>query len=737
MLLMVPAMAWAQRTDKIKGEVREDSEHEHKHPLVGANVYWLGTTKGTATDESGGFKLERIDDQSKLVISYIGFVNDTIETKDKSYISVSLKESMTLEAVEIVGEKRSTEIDYLNSKKVEQISEKELLKAACCNLSESFETTPSVDVSFTDAVTGTRQVQMLGLAGPYTQITRENMPDIRGLSSVYGLTYTPGTWISGINLSKGTGSVVNGFESIAGQIDVNLRNPADMDKAYFNLYANEGGRVEANANLHTDIGKNVGTALLLHGKSNSVRHDRNEDGFMDHPLGKQFIALNRWELYSDKGLHMQVGGKYTLIDNLGGQMDYESSDKGSTNAWGMEQKVNRVEGWAKIGKVFQDQPWKSIGFQMSAAAHDQKSSFGLRNHDAKQNSLYGNLIYQTIIGNTNHGIKTGASIQYDDYEESLNENSYDRTEVVPGAFVEYSYNHDDKISVVGGLRADHHNHYGAFITPRLHTRYQLTENTVVRASAGRGLRTANILSDNNGLLASSRAIIIEGAGSDNPYGLDAEVAWNYGLNITQYFNIDYREGSMSLDFYRTDFQNQIVVDLDRNAQEAHFYNLKGESYSNSFQAQLDYELIKRLDMRIAYRWFDVWTTYSDEQLQKPLVSPHRAFVNLAYASRKHWSFDYTINWQGSKRLPDTSDNPAEYQLDKESPDFVLMNAQVSKSWKEGKFEVYVGVENLLDYRQDTPIVAADDPFGPYFDSSMVWGPIFGRNTYAGLRFKIF
>ncbi|MEM6348547.1 MAG: TonB-dependent receptor, partial [Bacteroidota bacterium] len=257
----------------------------------------------------------------------------------------------------------------------------------------------------------------------------------------------------------------------------------------------------------------------------------------------------------------------------------------------------------------------------------------------------------------------------------------------------------------------------------------------LRLSAGRGQRTANIFAENSGLLASSRRVIIRGGDSDKPYGLDQEIAWNYGLNLTQLFTLDYREGSISFDFYRTDFVNQIVVDVDQSPRQVVFYNLDGKSYSNSFQAQLDYELIKRLDLRLAYRWFDVMTTYDGRLRQKPLISAHRAFVNLAYESRNYWKFDLTLNWQGKKRIPFTSRNPDSYRLSQIAPAFFLLNGQITKTWQE-KFDVYLGVENLLNFTQENPILASDDPFGRNFDSSLIWGPIFGRNVYLGLRYSI-
>ncbi|MFC2124924.1 TonB-dependent receptor domain-containing protein [Bacteroidota bacterium] len=720
-----------QDNSRIEGKVVGQDE-----PLIGANVYWLGTQTGTTTDEDGSFHLDRIAGKNELVISFIGFQNDTLNVTTQNFLEVELTGSVELEGVEVFHRRKSTEVDYLNPIHTNLINDKELLKAACCNLSESFETNPSVDVSFTDAVTGTRQIQMLGLSGPNIQITRENMPDIRGLSAIYGLTYIPGTWVESIQLNKGTGSVANGYESIAGQINVNLRNPASMDRVYLNAYANEGGRFEFNTNLRADIGKNWGTGLLLHGKNNSVKHDRNDDGFLDMPIGNQFIALNRWELYSDRGLHLQLGAKGTYIDNLGGQVDFNpDNDKGTTNSWGMQLLQKRIEGWGKIGKVDQKNPYRSMGLQLSAAYHEQESYFGLNNYDASQGSFYANLMYQGIISNTNHKIKTGVSLQYDDYDEVFNNVDYSRKEIVPGGFLEYTYTFLDKFGAVSGIRVDNHNLFGTFITPRLHLRYALSETTVLRASGGRGQRTANIFSENNGMLASSRQFIIEGDDSNKPYGLNPEIAWNYGLSLVQEFAIDYRDGLFTVDFFRTDFENQIVVDRDRNPQEAVFYNLDGKSYSNSFQVQLDYEVIKRLDARLAYRWYDVNSTFDEQLLQSPLVSNNRAFLNLAYSSIDYWRYDFTLNWQGSKRIPGTSANPEPYILEDNSPDFFVVNAQISKTWRE-KFEVYVGVENLLNYRQEDPILSSEQPFSPYFDSSLVWGPIFGRNTYLGLRFWV-
>ncbi len=734
LFLFFPSSLWAQQGEAyLKGKVTELTADGTVFPLVGANVYWLGTTQGMATNPNGEFSLQRLPSLSEIVVSFVGFKTDTVNVKEANTITIQLT-PLALSEVEVFYQQKTTEVSYIDPIKTENIGEEELLKAACCNLSESFETNPSIDVSFTDAVTGTRQIQMLGLAGPYTQIMQENLPSIRGLSAIYGLTFVPGTWIESIQLNKGTGSVVNGYESIAGQINVELRKPETAERMNLNTYANEMGRLEFNANFAKKLNSKWSTAVLLHGKNNTSKWDRNEDGFLDNPLGQNFIGLNRWKYVGENGLRVQFGVKGTYIDSEGGQLENRSNNL--TERWQMQLDIKRLEGWAKIGKVYEAMPWKSIGLQMTAGTHQQNSYFGRNNYNATQNTAYANLIYQSIIGNTNHNIKTGATFQYDEYLETLNETDFNRTEIVPGAYFEYAYNGNDKFNLVAGFRTDYHNLFGLFFTPRLHMRYALRENTILRLSAGRGQRTANIIAENNGLLASARQLVIRGnTGGNKPYGLDQEIAWNYGLNLMQYFIFAKREAVLSVDFYRTDFQNQIVVDLDQSPQQAVFYNLEGESYSNSLQVQIDYPLFERFDVRLAYRWFDIKTTFGEQLLQKPLVAAHRAFANLAYETKSKWKFDYTVSWQGEKRIPFTGSNPTAFQLAERSPSFVLMNAQVTKVISQG-FEVYVGAENLLNFRQENPILSSEQPFGAYFDSSLIWGPIFGRNIYLGIRYRI-
>ncbi len=752
-IFMVIVLTFGARTvqaQKLMGLVVEKNAEGVDEPLPGANIFWLGTSTGTTTGENGVFMIDRQEGANKLVVSFVGYRTDTVSIINQSSIKVTLQSDKYLKEVTVQGWKPSSGIDQLRGINTVIMTEKELFKAACCNLSESFETNPSVDVAFTDAITGTRQIQMLGLAGPNTMISIENMPGVRGLASSQGIQFIPGTWINSIQVTKGVGSVVNGYESIAGQINVEMKKPQESEKLFINGYVNQSARSEVNLNYSVVTGDKWATAFLLHGSTRPLEMDENDDSFLDFPTGSQLNFINRWVYNNNKGLLGQVGVKILTDGKQGGQTGFHAEhDKFTTNRYGFEINTKRYEAWGKIGYQFAGKPYKSVGLQLSGVKHEHESYYGLNLHDGEEKSFYANLIYQSIIRNTSHKFKSGLSFLYDDFDEVLSiyqgivfegsapvaSSNFDRTEVVPGAFLEYTYDDLEKFSVIAGVRVDQHNLFGTIFTPRLHVKYNLTNTTTLRASAGKGTRVANVLSENTGVLASARTFVFSDLQTNKAYGFKPDVAWNYGLNFSQDFTLDYRSGSVTIDYYFTDFQNQVVLDLDRTAREARFFGLNGKSYSHSAQFQVDYELMRRFDLRMAYRWLNVKTDFTEGLLTKPLIPEHRAFVNLAYETKNKWKFDYTVQWLGKQRIPDTSQNLPEYQLPEYSPDYFLMNAQITKDFGD-KWSVYLGVENIGDYKLDNPIVSASDPFGPNFDASMVWGPIFGRMAYAGFRFRI-
>ena len=619
------------------------------------------------------------------------------------------------------------------------MNSEELLKAACCNLAESFETNPSIDVNFSDALTGTRQIQMLGLKSPYLLITQENIPSIRGASQVFGLTFTPGTWVESIQISKGAGTVVNGYESISGQINTELVKPFSDSPFFVNAYGSVNGRLEFNTHINKKVNDKWSTGLYVHGNYRGERFDKNGDNFLDMPLANQINVMNRWQYTNqEKGWVSFINLRYLSDNKQTGQIDFDKSiDRGTTNAWGSEIKTNRFDFSAKVGYVFPELPFQSFGFQMAYSNHEQDSYFGLRDYEIEHQSVYSNFIFNSIIGDTRHKFKTGLSFTHDNYNELVLTGNFNRIENSVGTFFEYAYDNLENLSFTAGIRLDHHNLLGTFVTPRLHLRYVPWEGATLRGSVGRGIRSANIFAENQQLFASSRAINIANT-NGAIYGLNPEIAWNYGVSYLQKFNLFGNKADVTFDFYRTDFENQVVVDWE-NSQQISFYNLNGKSIADSFQVELNYNLSKGLDFRTAYKYFNVITDYNSGRLQKPLQPRNRWFANLSYETEKsadrQWRFDITFNTIGEQRLPDTSINPVQYRLPSTVDGYSLLNSQITKVFSK-KFEVYFGGENLTNTRQLNPIVASDDPFGPNFDTTIVYAPIFGRMFYTGLRFRI-
>ncbi|WP_439152949.1 TonB-dependent receptor [Winogradskyella sp.] len=736
-LFLLPLLSFSQ--EQLKGMVLENSA-EKENPLPGANVYWLGSSVGTITNDDGTFSLPYKFSYNNLVISYVGFKTDTLTVTENKFIRHVLQSTDELDAVTVTARKQATSKSYLKTTNTMFVSSDELLKAACCNLSESFETNPSIDVNFADAVSGTKQIKMLGLNSPYILISTENIPAIRGASQAYGLSFIPGTWVESIQITKGAGSVVNGFESIAGQINAELVKPNTDDKLFINAYAGINGRLELNTHFNQKVSDKWSTGFYIHGNLRNQKFDRNDDSFLDVPLKEQINVMNRWQYTNgEKGIVSFINLRYLNDNTQSGQVDFNpDTDQGTTNFWGSEINTERFELTTKLGYVNPAVPYQSLGFQTAFSYHKQDSYFGLNLYDIEHNSFYSNLVYNSIISDSRHKIKTGVSFTYDHYNELVNTGMFERTENSVGGFFEYAYDNLDKLTLTAGIRVDQHNRLGFFVTPRLHLRYTPWEKSALRASVGRGKRSANIFAENQNMFSSSRQINILNSGGEI-YGLDPEIAWNYGVSYLQGFNLFGRSADITFDFYRTDFQNQVVVDWE-NPFEINFYNLDGESYANSFQFEFNFNAFEGFDLRTAYKYYDVKTDYNSGQLEKPLIPKHRLFANASYETvlkenGAQWKFDATYNWLSSQRFPSTDLSPVEFQLDDYSPTIGTLNLQVTKVFSP-TFEVYLGGENITNVRQDNPIISADNPFGSNFDSNFVYGPIFGSMFYTGLRFRI-
>ena len=682
----------------IEGTVYEEVNGK-KQPLPGANVYWKIANVGTVTDEHGHYSIEIHPTYKCLVFSFVGYVNDTVHhMAEPQHYDHVMSTPITLSEVEVAARQKAQYVNALDPMHVEHITGEALRRCACCSLAESFETNASVDVAYADAVTGAKQIELLGLSGLYTQMMTENMPNFRGLASAFGLGYVPGTWMHGISVSKGTSSVRNGYESISGQINVDFKEPQDdhAEKVFINGFVNSMAMTELNFNTRVNVGERDGLLLLGHVGHNFMKMDGNGDGFLDDPMTTQYSAFLRYNHPNTGHFGCKLGVKALKETRSSGQMDGD---------YGIGINTERYEAFAKTGFIF-DRPETSLGIQQQLTYHKLNSYFGLKDYNATQLSYYVNVLFDSYIVNDHHKYSVGASYSYDRYDEYQNflmttqeAGPKRRVEQVPGAFAEYVFSDDHHWTVIGGFRADYNTYYERmFYTPRLHVRFRTHDELALRLSAGKGYRSPNVLAENSTMLASSRAIRF----LEQP---KMEEAWNYGVNISKHFDVGEKEIQLLVDAYRTDFVNQIILDRDADAHEIRIYNLNGKSYSS---------------LR-----------------EKPFVNRYKGLLTLSYAPGT-WQFDLITQFNGDSRIPDMSGNTtavADGQNLERSPFYVIMNAQITKRLGE-HWEIYAGGENLTNYKQKHPLVAASEPFGNDFDASMVWGPLSGIRGYVGFRFQM-
>ncbi|NBX81239.1 MAG: TonB-dependent receptor [Flavobacteriales bacterium] len=718
---------------QIKGLV-QGSDSTTKKPLFNAKIKLLNAKTGVLTSEEGTFEIvlpKNLPDT--LVITAMGYHSDSIIVrKNDRFVSLNIvlySENLLPEI--IVEYRKSTHgISRMKTLHVEELTSGELRKAACCNLSESFETNASVDVSITDAVSGAKKIQMMGLDGVYTQIQMENIPYLRGLESSFGLQSISGTWIESIQITKGTGNVVNGYESMAGLVNLEIKKPKEMEKFFANVYQNIFGRSEVNLNSGQIINDKWSTGTLAHASKVYGNIDHNHDGFRDLPMGDNIAFMNRWD-YGGKNKEIQFGINAYQDRKVGGQTTFYRGlgiEPNPNSSYGVILNSKHIDIFAKTG-FFGKKPMQSLGIVYNLKYQDMNGQFGIRPFSGIEKRAYINAIYDDIISTSDHKIKVGMSLVALNIFQKADSLSENRNEIVPGIFSEYTFT-GSRFTGVIGARYDYHNLFGSQFSPRIHAKYTLSEKTDLRLTTGKGWRVPNYMIDNISLLANSKQWIA-------PLNTQPEISWNFGGSIVQEFTLFNQKANITFDFYHTLFRNQLVVDRDVSLNTIVFSNLKNSSFSNSFQTELSFSPIKNFDVRFAFKILDVKAKYGGEIRQQVMIPRQRGFINLAYKSRdKRWFFDFTCSVFGSSRLPVQVDpsNPSNEIFDTKSKIYPMINSQITHVYK--KWEFYLGGENLLNFKQQNPIVDAQNPFSTKFDATNIWGPIMGINIYTGVRFSI-
>lgn len=775
LFVCIAASAYAQ---DITGTVT-DTEN---NPMPGASVYWADTNVGTAASIDGKFRLHRVKGYDTLVASFLGYENDTLHVDDTmSQVQLKLRQGVALETVVVEGNLGGNYIRHDGILKGETISFAGLCKMACCNLAESFENSASVTVGYSDAISGARQIKMLGLAGTYTQILDENRAIMRGLSAPYGLSYTPGMWLNSIQVSKGISSVTAGHEAITGQINLEHRKPTDDERLFLNLYFDSELKPEVNLSSAIPVTKDkrLSTVILAHGSMDTKSYDHNGDGFRDLPLSRQFDIANRWLYQADNGMQVRWGVKYINDYRLGGQMDYRKKMKNEMLHWidesqpdhynhnrpyGSEVKNEEVNAYFKLGmpvgkSVFdkdeQDEMRSNFAVVVDFDHFNEDAYFGAFNdYSGRQNMLNANAMYVhyfTYRSSLISGISASSRWVDENLMQNLgimqnwggsiilNNKVLDSKRLEPeiGAYMEYTYSIKDKLSVVAGLRYDYNFYFRKnMITPRAHVKWNITPTTVFRASAGLGYRPTDVITDNIGILATGHQI----------YGVPdyyrdlnrMETALTAGGSLTQTIStINHNDMTISFDYFRTQLFHSVIVDQEYIYGATFIYDTNKKSFTNSYQVDLTWTPIERFDIFATFRYTDSKYTVRREGggyelVERPLVNRFKTLLNLQYATRmRKWTFDVTAQLNGRSRIPQTEpDIPSAY-----SPVYPMFYAQVSRRIKH--WDIYIGCENIGNYTQKHPILNADNPYSWYFNSSLIWGPLMGRKFYIGVRFNLY
>ncbi|MCK9304463.1 MAG: TonB-dependent receptor [Bacteroidales bacterium] len=722
----------------VTGIVKVQKSDGSLEPLPFASVYWLEGRLSIEADDNGEFSFSKGENtRISLIASGLGYTRDTLVLGDDQYrAELIIRESNTLGEVRVTGRQRGNFLSKTTPVKTEVISAAGLCKMACCNLAESFENSASISVGFSDAITGARQIRLLGLSGQYTQMLDETRPVMRGIASPFGLSYIPGQWLESIQIAKGPSSVVNGLEAITGQINMEHRKPTAEQPLFLNLFVSNVLRTEMNIASSLQLNQKWSTVALGHFSTDPMSHDGNSDGFRDEPLTTQFNLSNRWLYLSDKGLQIRFGFKALSDSRVAGMHDFKKGDPVSVDMWGSEIGNRAINGYFKVGVPLNEDNSQNIAAVVDYNFHQLNSFFGLKKYDATQNSAFINLMYQNQVDEHNRYV-IGLSSQYDLIDETfiqrgflpsgeiqtLNTLTPGREESALGLYGEYNYTLDDKITVVTGLRLDYNNLHGWLFSPRANLKYSFTEQLVLRASAGRGFRSPNQISDNLGSMSTGRALVLE----ENPL---IEDAWTYGANFTGYVPVGFNDNAyISLEYFRTDFKNQLIADQERDLSAVWFYNVAGKAYTNTYQVDVSVEPFERFTVLATYRYSDPKVTLHGRGLtDRALISKYKGVLNLQYATRMNiWTFDFTAQLNGPARLP--------YFMEMEySPVYTMLFAQITRKFRD--LDIYVGGENLTNYRQKDAILSAQNPYGEDFNSSVIWGPLMGIKLYAGLRFTL-
>ncbi len=727
----------------ISGRVRSENG-----PLAFANIVVKNSNNGVMANEQGKYNILNLKAGAyTLEASYIGYKSSTLNVQiiSKSIeIDFDLEPSPVLDEVVVTSTLRPV-------KRSESPIPVEVLTAAflknnpTANIFEALQTVNGVRPQLNCSVCNTGNIRINGLEGPYSLVLIDGMPIVSGLSTVYGFSGIPSALIDQVEIIKGPASSLYGSEAVGGLINIITKHPENTPLLFFDSFLTDWNEYNLDVGLKALLGDKISVLFGVNYFNYNNPIDNNNDNFTDLALQDRISVFQKWSFSRPKNRLFSLAGRYFYEDRWGGEMQWQSKNRGGTEVYGESIYTSRFE---LIGN-YQLPLQEKLFFQFSYSDHDQNSVYGDRYYLAKQRIGFGQLLWDFSGPKSDWLI--GLSARYNYYNDNTTVTNTADEIVVPSLFVQNEMSLTKKHKLLLGGRYDYDIRHGSIFTPRLAFRYKPTEDDIFRVNAGTGFRIVNLFTEEHAALSGSRDLVIQNK-------LKPEQSFNINANYLK--KIYTKKGQiLSLDCstWYTYFTNAIRPDYDTNPNLVIYDNLEGSATSFGLSLSLDAVISPHFKGLIGGTIQDVSQKENGIRRQQILTEKFSGTWALTYTNLKNnFTIDYTGNIYGPMRLAVLG--PLDPRQ-KNAPIWSIQNIQFTfKKFKN--IEFYTGVKNILNWtpnkgnpfiiaRADDPfddnvsfdnngnaIVTANNPYGLTFDPTYIYAPNQGRRLFFGLRYNL-
>ena len=692
-------------------------------PIPFASISVKGQSIGTASNADGFFEINDIKAGSyELVFSAIGFnklkKNISIQAGKNTLDIILEPSSYDIEQVVVTGTMKET---FLSTSpvKVDVVTQKFLKKVATSNVMEVIENVNGVQKQINCGVCGTNDIHINGMEGPYTLVLINGMPVMSSLSTVYGFNGIPTSLIKQIEIIKGPSSTLYGTEAVAGVINILTKEPLDVST------------IELESFITSHFEKNIDFAyapkmkkvdVLLSGNYFKMDNflDDNKDNFTDIPFSERLSLFNQWNFKRKSRKKFSLSAKYFQEDRSGGVKEWNENLRGNDSIYGESIYTDRIE----LAASYELPMDEDVRIDASYNYHHQDSYYGNTKYEAFQNIYFANLIWNKSIGH-NHDFISGLSYRYQTFMDSTLANINER-KFIPAFFVQDEITLNRKWTSLLGIRTDYHDEHRFIFSPRMNLKFKPKTYTTFRLNAGTGFRLVNLFTEDHAFLTGSREVLVV-------EDLKPEESYNINLNANHIFSLGRSTGTIDIDAFYTYFTNKITPDYDVNSNQIIYANLDGFSVSRglAFNIQQNFEI--PLSIKAGGTFLDVYSVYDNNIRENELFAP--SFTGVFSLSYNWDKINTSIDWIAKVTSPMSLPTfPYPFERVEESPWFSQHHLQIKKVFSES-LTAFIGVKNVFNYTQESPLVDWQNPFGDDFDTSYAYGPLQSRRFLFGLSVK--